>query len=118
MFTHAQVWSAIDALAHDHAMSPSGLARKAGLDATSFNRSKRINAQGRERWPSMESIAKVLVVTGEPIEQFAKRIASPPPTADVRQQPKAMETVEDGRLAAGSHHGSNRSDATRPAASA
>ena len=76
MFTHAQVWSAIDGLAREHSMSASGLARKAGLDATSFNRSKRINSQGRERWPSMESVAKVLAVTGEPLEQFAKRISS------------------------------------------
>jgi phage repressor protein C with HTH and peptisase S24 domain len=81
IITHEQVWRAIDALAADNATSPSGLARRSGLDATSFNRSKRINAHGRERWPSMESIAKILTATGEPLEVFTRRItgnAEPP----------------------------------------
>ncbi len=90
MFTHAQVWSAIDGLAREHSMSASGLARQAGLDATSFNRSKRVNAQGRERWPSMESVAKVLAVTGEPLEQFAKRISSHNAAPDLRQRQRSM----------------------------
>lgn len=51
-------------------MSPSGLARRAGLDPTSFNKSKRQSADGRERWPSTESIAKVLDATGSTIGQF------------------------------------------------
>lgn len=51
-------------------MSPSGLARRAGLDPTSFNKSKRQSADGRERWPSTESIAKVLDATGSTISQF------------------------------------------------
>jgi hypothetical protein len=38
MFTHTQIWGAIDDLAHDHALSPSGLAKKAGLDSTSLNK--------------------------------------------------------------------------------
>jgi phage repressor protein C with HTH and peptisase S24 domain len=73
MFTHAQIWHAIDRIAADHALTPSGLARRAGLDATSFNKSKRINADGRKRWPSTESIAKILAVTGEPLEVFTRR---------------------------------------------
>jgi hypothetical protein len=36
------------------------LAKSAGLDATAFNRSKRFGLHGRERWPSTESLAKVL----------------------------------------------------------
>jgi phage repressor protein C with HTH and peptisase S24 domain len=76
MFTHTQIWDAIDGLARDHALSPSGLAKKAGLDSTSFNKSKRINNQGRLRWPSMESIAKILLVTEEPVLTFAKRIST------------------------------------------
>ncbi len=106
MFTHAQVWSAIDRLAHEHSLSPSGLARKAGLDATSFNKSKRINAQGRERWPSMESIAKILSVTGEPLEQFAKRVSSTQPTPDLRQRQlsKRIPSPQDSRLSARPQH--------------
>ena len=60
MLTHAQVWSAIDRLAARAGLSASGLARRAGLDPTTFNKSKRITPEGRARWPSTESIAKAL----------------------------------------------------------
>lgn len=63
MFRHLQIWTAIDRLADMNGLSPSGLARKAGLDATAFNKSKRFSKEGRERWPSTESLAKVLDVT-------------------------------------------------------
>jgi phage repressor protein C with HTH and peptisase S24 domain len=59
MLSHAQVWGAIDTLASRYGMTASGLARKAGLDATTFNKSKRQTPDGRQRWPSTESIAKV-----------------------------------------------------------
>lgn len=68
--SHAQVWAAIDALASSHRLSASGLARKAGLDATTFNPSKRVSGDGRERWPSTESLAKVMEATGTSLEQF------------------------------------------------
>src|SRR5947208_2214193 len=70
MLTHDQVWAAIDALAHRHRLTPSGLARKAGLDATTFNRSKRVSLDGRDRWPSTESFAKVMQATGTSLEEF------------------------------------------------
>jgi phage repressor protein C with HTH and peptisase S24 domain len=70
MLTHAQVWSAIDRLAELHALSPSGLARRSGLDPTTFNKSKRITPQGRARWPSTESIAKALIATNTPFATF------------------------------------------------
>ena len=54
MLTHGQIWNAVDRLAEQHGLSASGLARRAGLDATSFNKSKRVSADGRERWPSSE----------------------------------------------------------------
>jgi len=60
--THAQVWTALDRLAERAGLSASGLARKSGLDPTTFNKSKRITAGGRERWPSTESIASVIPV--------------------------------------------------------
>jgi phage repressor protein C with HTH and peptisase S24 domain len=63
MFTHHDIWSAIDALAARYGMSASGLARKAGLDATTFNKSKRVATDGRQRWPNTESLAKVLDAT-------------------------------------------------------
>src|ERR1700712_1155248 len=70
MLSHEQIWSAIDGLAERHDLTPSGLARRAGLDPTSFNKSKRLSADGRLRWPSTESIAKVLDATGASMEQF------------------------------------------------
>jgi phage repressor protein C with HTH and peptisase S24 domain len=70
MLTHPQVWGAVDRLAARYGYSPSGLAKKAGLDPTSFNRSKRITPEGRPRWPSTESVAKILQATGAPIDEF------------------------------------------------
>jgi phage repressor protein C with HTH and peptisase S24 domain len=72
MLTHAQVWSAIDRLAARARLSASGLAKRAGLDPTTFNKSKRITAQGRARWPSTESIAKALAATGTPFDSFRR----------------------------------------------
>src|SRR4051812_8132406 len=69
--THDDIWRALDALAAENGLSASGLARKAGLDATAFNPSKRIGADGRARWPSTESVAKVLSATGAGFSEFA-----------------------------------------------
>lgn len=70
MLTHRTVWDAIDALADRNGLSVSGLARRAGLDPTAFNKSKRRSRDGRERWPSTESLAKVLEATGESVDRF------------------------------------------------
>lgn len=70
MLSHSALWAAIDDLAHRHDMSASGLARLAGLDPTAFNKSKRIGKDDRKRWPSTESIAKLLDATGEDFNTF------------------------------------------------
>lgn len=70
MFSHADIWAAIDKLAESHGLSPSGLAKRAGLDATTFNKSKRVMTDGRERWPSTESVAKVLNATNTVFGDF------------------------------------------------
>jgi len=70
MFNHKQVWSAIDTIAERYGFSASGLAKKSGLDPTSFNPSKRHGPDGRPRWPTMESIARVLDASGASIEEF------------------------------------------------
>src|SRR6478672_9506991 len=70
MLSHAQIWNALDALAARYRMSASGLAKKAGLDPTTFNKSKRVSGDGRLRWPSTESIAKVLEATGASLDEF------------------------------------------------
>ncbi|CAO4181262.1 S24 family peptidase [Methylorubrum aminovorans] len=76
MLSHEQIWTAIDRLAERHGFSASGLARRAGLDATSFNRSKRVGPDGRKRWPSTESIAKVLAATGASLDDFLRLVDS------------------------------------------
>lgn len=75
---HDDIWRAIDALAAENGLSASGLARRAGLDPTAFNPSKRIGADGRARWPSTESIAKVLTATGTGIDAFAGLVTGMP----------------------------------------
>lgn len=74
MLTHAQIWSALDRLAERAGLSPSGLARRAGLDPTTFNKSKRVTSDGRERWPSTESVAKALAATDTAIDTFVQFI--------------------------------------------
>lgn len=74
MLTHDQIWAALDRLAARAGLSSSGLAKRAGLDPTTFNKSKRVTSDGRERWPSTESIAKALAATDASIETFARLI--------------------------------------------
>ncbi|MBA5779190.1 helix-turn-helix transcriptional regulator [Stappia sp. F7233] len=71
MLSHDKVWSAIDTLARRNGLTPSGLARRAGLDPTTFNPSKRVAGDGRPRWPSTESLAKVLEATGADLTELA-----------------------------------------------
>ena len=74
MLTHDQVWTALDRLAERAGMSASGLAKKSGLDPTTFNKSKRVTPDGRERWPSTESIAKALAAANSSIDGFVQLI--------------------------------------------
>ncbi len=74
ILTHSQVWTALDRLAERAGMSPSGLARRSGLDPTTFNKSKRVTVDGRERWPSTESVSKALAATNSSIDTFVQLI--------------------------------------------
>jgi phage repressor protein C with HTH and peptisase S24 domain len=71
--SHAQIWKAIDGLARREGISASALARRAGLDATSFNPSKRFGPGDppRPRWPSTESLTRILQATGLSLGEFA-----------------------------------------------
>lgn len=86
---HAHLWSAIDAIAAAAGLSPSGLARRAGLSSTAFNRSKRVTADGRPRWPSTESIAKVLEATDLGLDDLVRLIRGEgaPPSPAARRLP-------------------------------
>jgi len=68
---HEDVWRALDTLAAENGLSASGLARRSGLDPTTFNPSKRIMPDGRPRWPSTESLAKVFDATGATLDAFS-----------------------------------------------
>ena len=89
MLSHQQVWAAIDALAARYSMSASGLARKAGLDSTAFNKSKRLSADGRPRWPSTESLAKIMDATGATLDELfgLARAPRPPVVREARPAP-------------------------------
>ena len=68
---HTDIWKAVDSLAERNGLSASGLARRAGLDPTAFNKSKRTNADGSPRWLSTESLSKVLQAMNSSLEDFA-----------------------------------------------
>src|ERR1700726_4361099 len=74
MLPPEQVWTALDRLAGRAGLSPSGLAKRSGLDPTTFNKSKRITPDGRERWPSTESVSKALAATTSSIDTFVQLI--------------------------------------------
>jgi phage repressor protein C with HTH and peptisase S24 domain len=80
MLTHDQIWGALDRLAERAGLSASGLAKKSGLDPTTFNKSKRVTPEGRERWPSTESVAKALAATNVSIDSFTQLIGDSPRT--------------------------------------
>jgi phage repressor protein C with HTH and peptisase S24 domain len=79
ILTHDRIWTALDRLAERAGLSVSGLAKKAGLDPTTFNKSKRVTPDGRERWPSTESIAKALGAAGSSIDSFVQLIGDAAP---------------------------------------
>jgi phage repressor protein C with HTH and peptisase S24 domain len=78
MFTHEQVWHGIDRLARERGLTASGLARRAGLDPTTFNPSKRVTKQRKPRWPSTESLAKILNATETSLDDFVALMADRP----------------------------------------
>jgi drug/metabolite transporter (DMT)-like permease len=49
------------------------------LVGTAFNPSKRIGPDGRARWPSTESVAKVLAATGTGVDSFAALVSGQAP---------------------------------------
>jgi len=74
MLRHSDIWRAIDRLAREHGFSPSGLARRAGLDPTTFNKSKRVTREGKLRWPSTESVSKILKATNASLGEFVSYV--------------------------------------------
>ncbi len=75
---HGEIWRALDALASRKGLSASGLARAAGLDPTTFNKSKRQAPDGKPRWPSTESVSRALDAVETTWEDFAALLAGRP----------------------------------------
>jgi phage repressor protein C with HTH and peptisase S24 domain len=106
ILTHEQIWSALDRLAERAGLSASGLAKKSGLDPTTFNKSKRVTADGRERWPSTESLAKALAATNSSIDSFVQLIGGMAQTVHMvpllgLAQAGASSHFDDGGFPAG-----------------
>ena len=80
--THEQIWYAIETFAHEHGLSCSGLAKRSGLDATMFNKSKRFYPSGRPRWVSLESIAKIINFAHVSATDFFEYVDKAPKTAE------------------------------------
>lgn len=103
MLTHEGIWAAVDRLAEKRGMSPSALARCAGLDATAFNKSKRTSKNGKPRWPSTESIAKVLEATETPLEDFVAMMNG----RDTEIMPSRLKCLNLGRAIRTDHFDDN-----------
>lgn len=91
MLTHDTIWAGIDRLAKSFGYSTSGLAKKAGLDPTTFNKSKRIGPDGKARWPSTESLSRVLAITGASMADFVALITDD--DSDTKRRAKATIPV-------------------------
>ena len=87
MLTHRLIWDAIDRLAERNGLSASGLAKRAGLDPTTFNRSKRVGKNGKLRWPTTESLAKILQATGMTVTDLLAEIEDTGPAAQQLRVP-------------------------------
>lgn len=74
---HGDIWRGLDELAARHGLSTSGLAKRAGLDATAFNKSKRTAKDGRPRWPSTESLSMALAAVNSDLVEFASILTGP-----------------------------------------
>lgn len=100
MLRHADIWVAIDRLAHDRGLTASGLARRSGLDPTTFNKSKRVTREGKPRWPSTESISKILDATGATLSEFLAMLPNEPSVDKGRGLPliSSIEVIARNRL--------------------
>ncbi|MFN3764746.1 MAG: S24 family peptidase [Aliihoeflea sp.] len=100
MLSHDKVWAAIDALAARNALSASGLAKRAGLDSTAFNKSKRQSADGRPRWPSTDSLAKVMDATGASIDDLLGLLKA---DGEARAAPSTVPLIGFAQAGAGGY---------------
>ena len=96
--SHGQLWKAIDRLARREGLSASALARRAGLDATSFHPSKRFGPGDppRPRWPSTESLTRILNATGLSLGEFAELARDAPERSSTVPMLGMAQAGQDG----------------------
>src|SRR5262249_48845270 len=97
MLRHSEIWRALDRLAAKHGLSASGLARRAGLDPTAVNKSRRKSPTGKPRWPSTESVSKCLTATGESLGGFLALIGERSGVTAARSLPVIQYAKAGGR---------------------
>ena len=102
MLTHKSIWAAIDGVAKKRGLSTSALAKACGLDPTAFNRSKRFSPTGKPRWPSTESLAKVLSTAELNMTDFADLVMRKP--AESRPEAQSLLPVISLREAINGQH--------------
>lgn len=99
MLTHEQIWRGVDRLALRNGLSPSGLAKRAGLDPTTFNKSKRVTQDGKQRWPGTESLSKILDATQTSMADFVALIddsgTTPARTGDMKLRSIRLSKIGD-----------------------
>ncbi len=66
--THEQIWTALDRLAERAGLSASGLAKALRPRSHHLQQIQAHHADGRERWPSTESVSKALAATNSSID--------------------------------------------------
>ena len=69
---HDALWASIYQIATDNHISRYTLAKRCGLDSTTFNPSKQYAAHGQARWISTETLAKILINTNTTPTKFAE----------------------------------------------
>jgi phage repressor protein C with HTH and peptisase S24 domain len=81
------LWNALDHLAAENGLSPSGLARQAGLDPTALNPSRRQTPDGHFRLPRLETLLALLAATDTSLSAFARMTESQVITHDQDMEP-------------------------------
>lgn len=74
MNAHQVIWSVIDEMARRNKMSLCHLALISGLDNTCLAPNKRFTRNGKPRWPSIETVYKILTATHTDVITFVRLI--------------------------------------------
>jgi phage repressor protein C with HTH and peptisase S24 domain len=104
MLSHGSIWAAIDRLADSRGLSVSALAKTAGLDPTAFNKSKRLGPDGRPRWPSTESLAKIFDAANADVREFFGLAEA---TAAINRAARAVPLIGLAQAGSGGFFGDN-----------